>query len=88
MPCFLVAIALVTPRVLILVLWLFTGWFRGMFHSAFWPVLGFIFLPTTLFWYSAVFNWCGGQWQLPQIIGLIIAVMIDLSPASARRSRA
>ncbi len=85
MPCFLVAIALLTPRFLILVLWLFTGWFQGMFHSAFWPVLGFLFLPTTLFWYAAVHNWFGGQWELPQIICLVIAVMIDVSPLSARR---
>ncbi|MCX7005198.1 MAG: hypothetical protein NTV22_18265 [bacterium] len=85
MPCFMVVIVLLAPRFFILVLWLFTGWFRGMFNSAFWPVLGFIFMPTTLFWYAAVHNWCGGQWALPQILGLIIAVMIDLSPASARR---
>jgi hypothetical protein len=85
MPCFFVVLALLTPRLLILVLWLFTGWFRGMFHGAIWPVLGFLFLPTTLFWYSAVHNWCGGQWELPQSIGLVIAVMIDMSPMSARR---
>ena len=88
MPCFLVVIALMAPRVLIAVLWFFTNWFRGMFDSLLWPILGFIFLPTTLFWYAAVQHWFGGVWSTWPIVGLVIALMIDVSPASGRRSRA
>jgi len=84
MSCLLVLIALTAPRVLILLLWLFTRWFNGMFGSALVPVLGFLFLPTTLFWYSAVQNWFGGNWAFPQILGLIVAVLIDASPATAK----
>jgi hypothetical protein len=87
MPCFAVLIALLTPRFLILLLWLFTTWFKGIFATALWPVLGFIFLPTTLLWYTAVQNWWGGHWGLLQIFGLIMALMLDTSPASARRRR-
>lgn len=87
MPCLGVLIALLTPRFLIVLLWLFTGWFKGIFDTALWPVLGFIFLPTTLLWYTAVQNWWHGTWGLLQIAGLVIALMIDISPAGGRRRR-
>ena len=88
MPCIMVIIALAMPRVVILVLWFLTGWFRGMFDNLLWPIVGFIFLPTTLLWYSAVQHWFGGEWTLWPVVGVIIALMIDLSPASGRRKRA
>jgi hypothetical protein len=87
MPCLLLLIALITPRVLIVLLWLFTAWFRGIFSIALWPVLGFIFLPTTLVWYTAVQHWFDGQWTLFPIVGLVIALAIDVSPAKGRRRR-
>lgn len=87
MPCLGVLVALLTPRFLILILWLLTGWFKGIFDTALWPVLGFVFLPTTLLWYTAVHNWWNGHWGVVQIIGLVIALMIDVSPAGAKRRR-
>ncbi len=85
MPCLFAIFALLTPRLLIAVLWFFTTWFHGIFNSLLWPVLGFIFLPTTLLWYAAVHHWFGGQWGLWPIIGLVVALMIDISPAGGRR---
>jgi hypothetical protein len=85
MPCLGVLIALFAPRFLILVLWLFTSWFTGIFNTAVWPVLGFFFLPFTLLWYTAVQHWWDGHWGILAIVGLIIAIMSDLGPASARR---
>jgi hypothetical protein len=85
MPCLLLLIALITPRLLIVLLWLFTTWFRGVFSIALWPVLGFIFLPTTLVWYTAVQHWFDGQWTLWPVVGLVIALAIDVSPARGRR---
>jgi hypothetical protein len=87
-PCFLVVLALIAPRIVIAVLWFFTTWFRGMFDSILWPIVGFIFLPTTLLWYSAVQHWFGGEWTLWPIVGLVIALMIDVSPAGGRRKKA
>jgi hypothetical protein len=84
MPCLLVLLALLTPRVLIVLLWLFTDWFVGMFASILWPVLGLILLPTTLLWYSTVHNWYGGVWQGWHIAVLVVAVVIDVGPASGR----
>ncbi len=88
MPCVATLFALITPRLVIVVLWLFTTWFQGLFATVLWPILGFFFLPTTLLWYSAVQHWFGGEWTLWPVLGIVLALMIDLSPASGRRSKA
>ena len=85
MPLLLALGALLAPRIAILLLWLLTSWFDGMFKQFLWPLLGFIFLPTTLLWYTVVHHWFGGQWTLWPILGLIVAVMIDVSPAREHR---
>ena len=88
MPCVVVLLALITPRLAIALLWLFSDWFAGMFVNLLWPILGFIFLPTTLLWYSAVQHWFGGEWTLWPVVGLVIALLFDLSPAGGRRAHA
>jgi len=85
MPCLFAIIALMTPRIAVALLWFFSHWFDGLFPTPLWPVLGFFFLPTTLLWYSAVQRWFGGQWTLWPIVGIVIALLIDVSPASGRR---
>ena len=85
MPCFVAFIALLAPRLTVALLWFFTRWFEGVFPSLLWPILGFIFLPTTLLWYSAVHNWWGGAWTLWPVVGLVVALLIDLAPARGRR---
>jgi hypothetical protein len=87
MGCLFALLALITPRVVIVLVWLFTHWFRGVFDSVLWPLLGFVFLPTTLLWYAAVQHWFGGQWTLWPVVGLVIALAIDVSPARRRRKR-
>ncbi|MGH7624502.1 MAG: hypothetical protein ACREOJ_04185 [Gemmatimonadaceae bacterium] len=87
MPCLLALIALAAPRIVILLLWFFSTWFTGLFTALLWPVLGFIFLPTTLLWYTVVLHWFGGQWTLWPVVGIVIALLIDLSPTTGRRRR-
>jgi hypothetical protein len=83
----MVLLAIATPRLVVALLWLFSHWFEGVFPSALWPILGFVFLPTTLLWYTAVQHWFAGQWTLWPIVGLVFALLIDLSPAKGRRRR-
>jgi len=78
MPCALALIALLFPRILIAVLWIFTNWFNGVFSSLLWPVLGFIFLPVTMLWYSVVINNFGGVWSITNIIVMVLAIAIDM----------
>jgi hypothetical protein len=68
--------------VVVVGLWLLTTWFQGMFESMLWPILGFFLAPTTLLWYSVVVNVYDGEWGALQIVIGVIAVVIDLSPAS------
>ncbi len=86
MGCLLALLALITPRLVIFLVWLFTNWFRVL-NSRLWLILGFIFLPTTLLWYTAVQHWFGGQWTFWSVAGLVIALLIDVSPAGKRRRR-
>ena len=88
MPCLFVIFTLATPRLVAVFLYFFTTWFKGIFATPLYPILGFIFLPTTMLWYTAVVHWFGGQWTPGAVIGLVIALAIDVSPASHRRSRA
>lgn len=64
---------------MIVVLWLSSDWFEGVFATRVWPILGFIFLPLTLLWYSVVTNWFNGDWNWWQVIVLIVALIADLS---------
>ena len=88
MPCLFTVLALATPRLVVVVLYFLTRWFDGLFDSVLWPIIGFIFLPTTLLWYTAVQHWFGGQWTLWPVVGLVVALMIDISPAGGRRKQA
>jgi hypothetical protein len=85
MPCLFAIITLMAPRIAVALLWFGSRWFDGLFPTLLWPVLGFIFLPTTLLWYAAVQHWFGGQWTLWPIVGIVIALLIDVSPAGTRR---
>jgi hypothetical protein len=86
MPLLVIILALLIPRVTIALLYFFTNWFQGIFQSLLVPILGFIFLPTTLLWYSAVQAWFQGDWGVISVIGMIVALIIDLSPARKRRA--
>lgn len=87
MPFLMLVLALLAPRVVVVALWFLSTWFAGMFDSILWPILGVIFLPTTLLWYSAVQHWFAGAWSLWPVVGIVIALLVDLSPArgAARR---
>ena len=85
MPFLLIIFALLAPRLVLLALWFLTRWPHALFHSLLVPVLGLILAPTTLLWYMVVQHWFGGHWTLWPVVGIVVAVLIDLSPASGRR---
>ena len=86
MPFLVIILALLIPRITIALLYLLTNWFQGMFANVIWPILGFIFLPTTLLWYSVVHNWFHGEWGVVSVAGIVVALIIDLFPARKRRA--
>ena len=87
MGCFVVLFALISPRLAIVFVWLFSNVMERAYDDWWIPVLGFFFLPwTTLAW---AFTWDAGNevegfdWF---IVGL--AFLIDLgSYGSGRRAR-
>ena len=76
---FIVIVGLFLPRIVTIISYYFTSWINGVFTTWDWPLLGFIFMPYTLLWYSAVINWYGGVWGLLQIVVMVIAILFDLS---------
>jgi len=87
MPCFLLVFAFVTPRLAVALLWFLTRWFEGLFSSLLWLLAGFIFVPTTLLWYSVVQHWFAGRWTLGAVVGVVVALAIDLAPTRGYRRR-
>ena len=85
MPCLLAALVLLTPRLAVALLWYFTHWFDGLFASLLLPIVGFLFLPTTLLWYSAVHRWFGSAWTLWPVVGIAVALAIDLGALRGHR---
>ena len=76
MGCLVVLFSLVTPRFIMVVLWLFTNYLSRAFDGWFWPLLGFFFLPTTTMAYAVAQNEFNGVegWGL---VVLILGVVID-----------
>ncbi|MFH1150361.1 MAG: hypothetical protein V1748_07795 [Actinomycetota bacterium] len=57
MGCFVAVIAVFTPRIALLIMWIFTPYISRAFHGGFiWPFLGLLFLPFTTIMYSLAFS--------------------------------
>ena len=71
MGCLLALIGLITPRVVMVFLWVFTNYLSRAFETFLWPLLGFFFLPTTTLAYAVAKNSLGGfqGWGLFGFIG-------------------
>jgi 4-amino-4-deoxy-L-arabinose transferase-like glycosyltransferase len=54
--CFLVALGLLTPRFILVVLWIFTDYLARAYDSWILPTLGFFLLPTTTIAYAIAKN--------------------------------
>ncbi len=79
MGCLIAIIAAFTPRLALLLVWIFSPYVSRAFHGGFiWPLLGLIFLPFTTLIYSVVYvpgtGVTGARW-----IWVVIAVILDLA---------
>jgi len=79
MPCLLGFFALIAPRVVLVVLWIFSDYVGTAHTSMLWPVLGFFFLPvTTLAHAWAWHHQPSGSVQGVGLVVVVIAILIDL----------
>ena len=78
MPCFLLIVILLFPRITLACMWLFSNYLQRAFHGGLLlPLLGFFFLPLTTIVYA---------WELNNnmptaginLLYLLVAVIIDL----------
>jgi uncharacterized oligopeptide transporter (OPT) family protein len=81
MPCLLLIFVLAFPRVMLVLMLLFSRYLQHAYHGLIVPILGFIFLPLT----TIVYAWLMNS-HLP-IAGvnafiLIVAVLVDVGGLS------
>jgi hypothetical protein len=87
--CFVILFALISPRLALFFVWVFSDWLSHAFDGWVLPVLGFFLLPWTTLAYAALWEYghngvTGFEWFF-----VILAFMIDLSSLGAgSRARA
>jgi hypothetical protein len=65
------------PRVVLVLVWLFTGFLGKAYTSVIWPVLGFLFMPLTTLAYAWAKN-SSGSVEGYYLAVVVIAALIDL----------
>ena len=89
MGCLVALVALISARLALVLLWLFSDVLSRAFDSWIVPFLGFFLLPWTTLAYAAFWDWGTGH----HVVGfewffVILAFLIDLSSwAGGRRAR-
>lgn len=77
MPCLFLLVLLLFPRVVLVLMFIFTNYLQRAYHDLLIPILGFIFLPITTIVYAWLVNT-----HLPiegiNVLYLILAVVIDI----------
>ena len=74
-------VALITPRFIMFILWLFSDYLNHAFSTGWWGILGFLFLPTTSIAYAIAqneFTARGGGLEAAGIIVIVLGVAVDL----------
>lgn len=85
MPCLLAIGGLTLPRVVIVLLVIFSDYIGRAFDSFLWPLLGFFFLPTTTLAWAWAQNTRGSVGGVHLII-VVLAVLLDLGLVGSGRS--
>jgi hypothetical protein len=92
MPCLLAFVALVAPRIMLVLLWLFGGTYLGRaYQTVLWPLLGFLFMPFTTLAYAFAMNSNRGTVNGIYLALVVVAALMDLGSLgggdAARRHR-
>ena len=77
MGCLAILLALAMPRVVMVVLWIFTGYLGRAYEGFLVPLLGFFFFPTTTLAFAVAENEFGGLegWGL---VVFVVGLLLDL----------
>ncbi len=77
MPCLVGLVALAAPRLALVLVFLFSNFLGRAYHTALWPILGFVFMPLTTLAYAAAINWKGSVTG-GYFVMVLVAALIDL----------
>jgi hypothetical protein len=78
MGCLLGCFALLTPRIVLLLVAIFTDYLSRAYDNMIWPILGFFFLPLTTLAYAFAVNQTGGNVSGFYLVIVVLAVLVDL----------
>ncbi len=78
MGCLLAILSLFMPRLVIVLVVIFSDWLGAAYQTMLWPLLGFFFMPLTTLAYAAAWHMGSGSISGLGIVIIVIAVMIDL----------
>lgn len=78
MPCLVGCLALVFPRIAIILVWLLSDYLEAAYQTLLWPLLGFFLMPLTTLAYAWAWHYGGGSIQGLGMAVVIIAVLFDL----------
>jgi hypothetical protein len=78
MPCLIGCLALLTPRLAIVLVVIFSDYIGEAYKTMLWPVLGFFFMPLTTLAYAWAWHQGNGSVQGVGLVAVVIAVLIDL----------
>jgi hypothetical protein len=78
-PCLLALLALISPRLVLFLLWIFGDLLSRAFSSWVLPLLGFFLLPWTTLAYAAFWSWAPGHHlRFFDWLFVVLAFVIDL----------
>jgi len=76
MPCIVLLLLMMGPRLVIFLTWLFSSYFNRAYDSNFWAFMGFLFMPYTMICYAIAVNNLGGMNGLGLIV-FVIGILLD-----------
>jgi hypothetical protein len=78
MPCVIGCLALFVPRLVLILVAIFSDYLSTAYESWVWPVLGFFFLPLTTLAYAWAWHSGNGTVSGIGLVVVVLAVLIDL----------
>jgi hypothetical protein len=84
--CLVVVLALLTPRLVMVLMWLFSNYLSHAYGTWVWPLLGFFFLPTTTIAFAIAQNEFGGFRGWGAVI-TVVGVLFDVGVLGGARGR-
>ncbi|MHC4767194.1 MAG: hypothetical protein ACYTEI_00615 [Planctomycetota bacterium] len=77
MPCLIGLLALVFPRLAIILVVIFSDYIGNAYQTWIWPLLGFIFMPLTTLAYAWAIN-ANGSVEGFHLVMVVLAALLDL----------